>query len=153
MDACVPLLPYFTYVHAPIQQKNTLDDEEKTDQNLRQQFGERWVRQPSSKLNEQWKQEIAKMFKFLEETKKTDLMLANRFEENAQLFELLSQSPDEIRQAIQSQHSDSCTSPTGNETARQNLAAVCSQIESMKADRNSLQDQLEHFQLPKDVCT
>ncbi|KAA0189206.1 Programmed cell death 6-interacting protein [Fasciolopsis buskii] len=132
-------------------QKNTLEDEEKTDQNLRQQFGERWVRQPSSKLNEQWKQEIAKMFKFLEETKKTDLMLANRFEENAQLFELLSKSSDEIRQAIKDQQTDTCSSPHGNETARQNLAAVCSQIESMKADRNSLQDQLEHFQLPGEV--
>lgn len=72
----ITLLRCFSIVHfahdlIPMQQKNTLEDEEKTDQNLRQQFGERWVRQPSSKLNEQWKQEIAKMFKFLEEVSLT----------------------------------------------------------------------------------
>ncbi|VDP84054.1 unnamed protein product [Echinostoma caproni] len=135
------------------QQKTTLEDEEKNDNNLRQQFGERWVRQPSSKLNEQWKQDIDKMFKFLEETKKTDQVLANRFEEQSYYFELLSKSDDEIREAIKSQNTDSCSSPTGNEAARQKLAAVCSQIETLKSDRNSLQDQLEKFKLPQEICT
>ncbi|KAF8561452.1 hypothetical protein P879_08519 [Paragonimus westermani] len=134
------------------QQQTTLDDEEKTDDNLRAQFGERWTRQPSRKLNEQWRNDIQKMCNFLVETEKTDKMLASRFEEHAALFELLSKSDDEILATLRSAH-DSSTSPSGSESGRQALAQLCSQVESLKADRNSLTEQFDALKLPETVVS
>jgi programmed cell death 6-interacting protein len=133
------------------QQQSTLDDEENTDVNLRKQFGDRWTRQPSRKLNEQWRNDIAKMLNFLVETEKTDKSLASRFEEQSDLFELISKSDEEITAAVQSHCEADLSSPTGNENQRQELAAVCSQIETLKTDRGSLSDQLGNFQLSDDV--
>ncbi|TGZ66406.1 hypothetical protein CRM22_005345 [Opisthorchis felineus] len=129
------------------QQQTTLDDEEKTDNNLKQQFGDRWTRQPSSKLNAQWRQDIAKMIAFLGQAAETDKMLAKRFEQDLPMFELLSKSNDEILAAIRGESAVSASSPTGNEAAREALARTCSQIESLKADRNSLTDQLNAMKL------
>ncbi|KAF6778551.1 hypothetical protein AHF37_02065 [Paragonimus kellicotti] len=134
------------------QQQTTLDDEEKTDDNLRAQFGERWTRQPSRKLNEQWRNDIQKMCNFLVETEKTDKMLASRFEENVALFELLSKSDDEILATLRSAH-DSSTSLSGSESGRQALAQLCSQVESLKADRNSLTEQFDALKLPETVVS
>ncbi|GAA36539.2 programmed cell death 6-interacting protein [Clonorchis sinensis] len=129
------------------QQQTTLDDEEKTDNNLKQQFGDRWTRQPSSKLNAQWRQDIAKMIAFLGQAAETDKMLAKRFEQDLPMFELLSKSNDEILAAICGESAVSASSPTGNEAAREALARTCSQIESLKADRNSLTDQMNAMKL------
>ncbi|CAH8628319.1 unnamed protein product [Dicrocoelium dendriticum] len=133
------------------QQANTLDDEEKTDENLRKQFGERWTRKPSKELNEQWRKDIQKMLNFLVETEKTDAMLANRFEEQAYFYELLSKTDLEIVGAIKDAQDGSGSSPTGNESSRQALAQVCSQIETLKGDRHSLCDQFEALQLPESI--
>ncbi|OON21579.1 BRO1-like domain protein [Opisthorchis viverrini] len=133
-----------------IWQQTTLDDEEKTDNNLKQQFGDRWTRQPSSKLNAQWRQDIAKMIAFLGQAAETDKMLAKRFEQDLPMFELLSKSNDEILAAIRGESAVSASSPTGNEAAREALARTCSQIESLKADRNSLTDQMNAMKLSED---
>ncbi|CAL8084218.1 unnamed protein product [Calicophoron daubneyi] len=135
------------------QQQTTLDDEENTDANLKKQFGDRWTRQPSRKLNEQWRNDIAKMLGFLVETQKTDRSLATRFEEQSELFELLSKPDEQLAAAVKSHQQLDSSCPTGNEAQRQELAAVCSQIETLKTDRGSLSDQLGSFQLPDDVQT
>ncbi|KER18627.1 hypothetical protein T265_12211 [Opisthorchis viverrini] len=79
-------------------------------------------------------------------------MLAKRFEQDLPMFELLSKSNDEILAAIRGESAVSASSPTGNEAAREALARTCSQIESLKADRNSLTDQMNAMKLSEDFC-
>ncbi|BHF64408.1 Rhophilin, Rho GTPase binding protein [Sparganum proliferum] len=130
---------------------STVDEEEKTDNDLRKQYGDKWNRAPSNKLNASWRQEIAKHKALLEQASITDKALIDRYHANENDFKKLCQSDEEIKDLIRnSDEPSSPSSPTGSK-GREKLRELCRDIETMKDERKELQQQLQALKLPDEL--
>ncbi|KAM7537810.1 hypothetical protein Aperf_G00000075938 [Anoplocephala perfoliata] len=133
---------------------STLDEEEKTDNDLRQKYGDKWNRQESSKLNAGWRGELAKHRELLTQARQTDKGLKERFNSQESSFNHLSSSPDELRRYImsaESQGSNAAPETGGSSSQKQALKALCDRIDAMKKERVDLQKQLEETALPESL--
>lgn len=132
-------------------EESTLEEEEKSDDNLRAQYGEKWIRKPSKDLTVCWRQDIQKFKAFLETTQQTDASLMTRYKQYEKEFEILSKSSVDLKAYVTSHGElNESTQHNGNETTREELCRVCDQIEVLKAERADLLDQLELVDLPPD---
>ncbi|VDL99854.1 unnamed protein product [Schistocephalus solidus] len=130
---------------------STIDEEEKTDDDLRKQYGDKWNRAPSSKLNASWRQEIAKHKALLDQASATDKALTDRYHANEHEFKMLCNSEDELKHLIRNSAEPSSPScPTGSK-GQEKLRELCRDIGTMKDERKELQQQLQSLKLPDEL--
>ncbi|VDD82790.1 unnamed protein product [Mesocestoides corti] len=133
---------------------STIDEEEKTDNDLRARYAEKWDRQSSSKLNAGWRAEISKHRQLLQQASQTDSGLKTRFNSQESSFERLSASESDLREyissAMEGQNAPTATSG-GNPKNRSALLTLCTKVDSMKKERADLQKQLEQAKLPESL--
>ncbi|KAH9282692.1 Programmed cell death 6-interacting protein [Echinococcus granulosus] len=132
---------------------STIEEEEKTDNELREQFGDKWNRQQSSKLNSGWRAEIAKHRQLLQQAGQTDKGLKERFSVQEASFDHFSGSESELREYITSEmeKQGSSTVLGGSSSKKKALCALCNQVDTMKKERVDLQKQLEQIKLPESL--
>ncbi|CAH8501141.1 unnamed protein product [Schistosoma turkestanicum] len=125
-------------------EKCSLDNEENSDNSLRKQYGERWVRKPSSELNKMWRSDIQKCLSLLEQTTKTDTTLVERYEKHKEHLEMLSKPEDELKELIESILESTESEPQDkNEGLKSELTQLCNNLEAVKTERNDLTEQLK----------
>ncbi|VUZ50688.1 unnamed protein product [Hymenolepis diminuta] len=133
---------------------STLNEEERTDNELRMKYGDKWNRQESSKLNTQWKAELDKHRELLNQAGKTDKGLKDRFNSQEASFSVLSGSTSDLSKYILSKMGNECSSPssdTGSSSKKRVLKNLCDQVENMKKERVDLVKQLEETTLPESL--
>lgn len=132
---------------------STIDEEEKTDNELRSKYGEKWNRQHSSKLNAQWRAEIEKPRQLLKQASQTDKELTDRFQVQEATFEHLSVPEPELCEYVISEMDKQGSSPVqgGSSSKRKALRELCEQVDGMKKERNDLQKQIEQMTLPESL--
>ncbi|VDN96252.1 unnamed protein product [Rodentolepis nana] len=125
---------------------STLNEEEKTDDELRRKYGDKWNRQESSKLNSQWKAELDKHRELLNQAGATDKGLKDRFNTHEASFTVLSGSTSDLTEYIVGKMGNECSNSS---TDKRSLKNLCDQIENMKKERLDLMKQLEETTLPE----
>ncbi|VDK38966.1 unnamed protein product [Taenia asiatica] len=132
---------------------STMDEEEKTDNDLREKYGVKWNRQQSSKLNSGWRAEIVKHRQLLEQASQTDKGLKERFSVQEASFGHLSGSESELREYVTSEMEKQGSSVAlgGSSSKAKALRDLCNQVDTMKKERVDLQKQLEQMKLPESL--
>ena len=132
---------------------STLDEEEKTDNELRKQYGEKWNRQLSSMLNAQWRGDIEKHRQLLKQASETDKILTERFKTQESTFEHLSVAESDLREYVTSEMDKQGSSPVaeGSSSKRKALRELCDKVDEIKRERNDLQKQIEQMKLPESL--
>ncbi|KAK4471301.1 hypothetical protein MN116_004741 [Schistosoma mekongi] len=135
-------------------EKSALDDEEKSDDSLRTQYGERWSRKPSKELNKSWRSDIQKCLNLLEQTTKTDASLLERYEKYKKELEMLSKPEDTLKTLIQSEierTEDDADVGNNNVELKSELTDLCKKLEDLKLERNQLIEQLKLIDYSPDL--
>lgn len=70
-----------------------MDDEEKSDTQLRDQFKERWTRTPSATLTKPMREEAMKYRTILDTAIQADIIVREKYEKNKNAITLLSKPP------------------------------------------------------------
>ncbi len=63
---------------------------------MRQKYGNRWNRMPSSSINAQFKQNIQEYTAKMQQAVQTDNIIESKFKEHGQAFALLSKTKNEL---------------------------------------------------------
>ncbi|XP_013400625.1 programmed cell death 6-interacting protein [Lingula anatina] len=116
-----------------------LDEEQASDDQLRQQFKERWTRTPSIKLTEPIRAEAAKYQGILDNAIKADGIVKAKYSENERAIKLLS-NPGELKSALPSASPAAALkdSPTVKE-----LRTLMQQVEAIKAERDAIEMEIK----------
>ncbi|XP_063230755.1 programmed cell death 6-interacting protein [Bacillus rossius redtenbacheri] len=118
-----------------------LRDEQESDDQLREQFKERWTRTPSSKLTETFRANAAKYREIIENAVKADRVVQGKFEAHRRGMQLLSQDAHEMAAAVPT------AGPGGaglhDTSAARQLRGLVEQVETLKAERDAIEHELK----------
>ncbi|XP_054162646.1 programmed cell death 6-interacting protein-like [Oppia nitens] len=124
--------------------ERALNVEEESDDNLRTQFKERWTRTPSSKLNQNWKEHIAKYRSILQNAIEADNKVKQKFSAHYQKMQLLSSgSPNTLANAIPS--GSGSGSSFQNHPVVSKLKTLMSNVEVIKNEREVLESEIKNM--------
>ncbi|XP_025081539.1 programmed cell death 6-interacting protein-like isoform X2 [Pomacea canaliculata] len=118
----------------------TLDDEEKSDTQLREQFKERWTRTPSAVLTKPMRDEASKYRTILDTAIQADRIVREKYNSHKQAITLLSKPPGELEKSLPA---------AGNVGALQGSAVVkelrklCEEVETIKAEREVIENEIK----------
>ncbi|KAJ4450416.1 hypothetical protein ANN_01840 [Periplaneta americana] len=118
-----------------------LRDEKESDDQLREQFKERWTRTPSEKLTETFLANMNKYREIINNAMKADKVVRDKFESHLRGMELLSKGPDEMQNAVPSAGPGG--SSVQNSSAVQQLRKLMEDVETIKAERDSIECELK----------
>lgn len=115
-----------------------LNEEEQSDQQLRNQFKERWTRTKSETLNGMFRTSVSKYREIINNAVSADKVVRQKFEANTSYVELLSKSPNELAAAI----------PAGGDDVRSSSAVLrlrqlMEGVETLKAERDVIESELK----------
>lgn len=79
-----------------MQTERMVRDEKESDDQLREQFKERWTRTPSDRLTETFHANLAKYREITNNAMQADKVVRDKFESHRRGMELLTKGPDEI---------------------------------------------------------
>ena len=80
--------------------EQTIEEEEKEDNQLRAQHGQRWTRMPSASVNGQYKQSLFDYKQKMQMAGATDAQIKQKFESNKSSFDLLSKTRADVAAMI-----------------------------------------------------
>ncbi|ESO86831.1 hypothetical protein LOTGIDRAFT_207048 [Lottia gigantea] len=117
-----------------------LDDEEKSDNQLREQFKERWSRTKSDVLTKPMREEAAKYGAILNNAVQADRIVHEKFEKHKNAISILSKPRNEMEKALPSASPGAAlqSSPVVQQL-RQHMEAV----ETLKAERDVVETELK----------
>ncbi len=118
-----------------------LDEEKKSDEQLRGQFGERWKRTASSKLTEGFSDNLAKYRQILANATSADAVVKSKFEAHRRGIDLLSRSEDELEAAVplaSRAAADESRSPAADQ-----LRQLMRQVADVKSEREAVESELK----------
>ncbi|XP_076437173.1 programmed cell death 6-interacting protein-like isoform X2 [Babylonia areolata] len=121
----------------------SLEAEEKSDNQLRDQFKERWTRTASQALTKPMREEASKYRTILDTAIQADKIVRDKYDANKQAMMLLSKSPAEIEQALPA--AGNAGALQGNPIV-QELRQMCEQVETIKAEREVIENELKNAQ-------
>jgi programmed cell death 6-interacting protein len=84
------------------QAERMIRDEKESDDQLRDQFKERWTRTPSDKLTESFHASMAKYRDIINNAMQADKVIWDKFETHRRGMELLTKGPNEMQTAVPS---------------------------------------------------
>ncbi|XP_026475185.1 programmed cell death 6-interacting protein [Ctenocephalides felis] len=115
-----------------------LDEEESSDNSLREQFKEKWIRMPSAKITQPLKANTDKYQQIINNATQADNTVKQKFQTYLEGMELLSKSNEELRAAIPS--GGPCVSDCQSVTTLRNLMET---VETIKAERDVIESELK----------
>jgi programmed cell death 6-interacting protein len=115
-----------------------LNEEEQSDNQLRNQFKEKWTRTKSESLNGMFRTSVTKYREIINNAVAADKVVRQKFENNSRYIELLSKSPSELHAAI----------PAGGENVQSSSAVIklrhlMESVETIKAERDVIESELK----------
>lgn len=115
-----------------------MKEEQESDNQLRNQFKERWTRTSSDKLNEMFRTSASKYREIINNAITADRVVRQKFEDNSHGIEMLSKSPSELHQAI----------PAGGGSINKGpavsaLRSLMDTVETIKAERDVIESELK----------
>ncbi|GFG30115.1 hypothetical protein Cfor_09518 [Coptotermes formosanus] len=116
-------------------------DEKESDDQLREQFKERWTRTPSDKLTETFRANMAKYREIINNATQADKVVRDKFESHRRGMELLTKGPDEILAVLPSAGSGG--SNVKNSSAVFQLRKLMEDVETIKAERDTIECELK----------
>ncbi|XP_067617423.1 programmed cell death 6-interacting protein isoform X2 [Eurosta solidaginis] len=116
-----------------------LDEERDSDNQLRNQFKQKWTRIPSDKLTEMFRTNAKKYREVITNAIEADKVVRQKFENNQKGIELLSMRPEQIQQAIPSAGG----SVDPNCASVQKLKTLMEAVETIKAERDAIELELK----------
>ncbi|KAI1289744.1 Programmed cell death 6-interacting protein [Halotydeus destructor] len=121
----------------------SLKAEEDSDNSLRQQFGARWTRTPSNKLNTYWKDHVTKYRSIIQNAIAADEKVKQKYGSHSQKIKLLSEGTD--RQIIDALPSggQGGNSLRDADSTRQ-LHRLMDEVEAMKTEREVIESELKN---------
>ncbi|GLG92649.1 Programmed cell death 6-interacting protein [Gryllus bimaculatus] len=117
-----------------------LQEEKSSDDQLREQFKERWSRTPSERLTESFRTNLAKYREIINNAVSADAVVRNKFDAHKRGMELLCGSPDQLQAAVPS------AGPGGavrDSAAVQELRRLMEEVETLKAERDVIESELK----------
>lgn len=115
-----------------------MKEEQESDQQLRNQFKERWTRTSSDKLNEMFRTSASKYREIINNAIAADKVVRQKFEDNAYGIELLSKSPDELHQSI-----PAGSGSVNNSQAVMRLRSLMEAVDTIKVERDVIEAELK----------
>nr|CAH7717144.1 unnamed protein product [Callosobruchus chinensis] len=115
-----------------------LEEERSSDDQLRQQFKEKWTRTPSEKLTEMFRSNSAKYRQIINNAIQADKVVKEKFETHRRGIELLSGGPGAIEGALPSGGSQNLDS-----SAVSTLRQLMEEVETIKAEREATEAELK----------
>ncbi|PNF20765.1 Programmed cell death 6-interacting protein [Cryptotermes secundus] len=116
-------------------------NEKESDDQLREQFKERWTRTPSDKLTETFHANMAKYREIINNAMQADKLIRDKFESHHRGIELLSKGPDDLLAFVPS------AGPGGNNvknsSAVHQLRKLMEDVETIKAERDTIECELK----------
>ncbi|KAK3106570.1 hypothetical protein FSP39_022711 [Pinctada imbricata] len=122
---------------------NMLDEEEKSDNQLREQFKEKWSRTPSDKLTKPMKDESMKYRQILDTAIHADKVVQEKYMKHKPAIDILSKSPGDIEKSLPS---GSSMSGSQNSGCVQDLKKMMEEVETIKAEREVMENELKQAQ-------
>ncbi|XP_011205291.2 programmed cell death 6-interacting protein [Bactrocera dorsalis] len=116
-----------------------LDEERDSDNQLRNQFKQKWTRIPSDKLTEMFRTNAKKYREVITNAIEADKIVRQKFETNQKGIELLSMAPEQIQEAMPA----SGGSVDQNCSSVQRLKSLMEAVETIKAERDSIELELK----------
>lgn len=116
-------------------------DEKESDDQLREQFKERWTRTPSDKLTETFCANMAKYREIINNATQADKVVREKFESHRRGMELLTKGSDEILAVLPSAGSGG--SNVKNSSAVFQLRKLMEDVETIKAERDTIECELK----------
>lgn len=116
-----------------------LNEERDSDNQLRNQFKERWTRIPSEKLTEMFRSNSKKYGEVITNAVEADKVVRQKFEKHTRGIELLSMSPEQIHESIPSAAGNVNT----NSASVQRLKKLMESVETMKVERDVIESELK----------
>ncbi|KAG8310621.1 Rhophilin, Rho GTPase binding protein [Homalodisca vitripennis] len=117
-----------------------LNDERQSDDQLREQFKDRWNRIPSVKLTETFRSNMQKYRTIIDNATQADKTVRDKYETHRRGMELLSEGPAVMAASVPHAGGggvDNNTSSAGR------LRALMEQVETMKAERDAIECELK----------
>lgn len=115
-----------------------LNEEKESDDQLRNQFKEKWTRTPSDKLTEVFRSSAAKYREIINNAITADKVVRQKFESNLNAIEMLSKSPNELHNII-----PEGSGVVSNSSSVMKLRALMESVETMKAERDVIESELK----------
>ncbi|KDR23230.1 programmed cell death 6-interacting protein [Zootermopsis nevadensis] len=116
-------------------------DEKESDDQLRNQFKERWTRTPSDRLTETFRANMGKYREIINNAMQADKVIRDKFESHRRGMELLTKGPTEMLAAVPS------AGPGGsnvqNSSAVHHLRKLMEDVETIKAERDTVECELK----------
>nr|XP_002123877.1 programmed cell death 6-interacting protein-like [Ciona intestinalis] len=116
-----------------------LNDEQSSDAELREKFGDKWRRKPSAELTVPLRQEMSKYQTIIENAQKADAIIRGKYEDNKEGISLLCLPPDQLKNAIPS---SSPVAALKGHPVVQELKQLCEQVNTLKAEREVMETEL-----------
>ncbi|XP_027205732.2 programmed cell death 6-interacting protein-like protein AliX [Dermatophagoides pteronyssinus] len=123
--------------------ERSLNAEEESDSKLRSQFKDKWTRTQSNKLNQTWRSHIAKYRSIIEKAVEADKKLKGNYDMNIEKIRLLSSPSNALASAIPSNQSGGSSI---DDSAVQALRQLMLQVDSLKRERESLENDLKNIE-------
>lgn len=116
-----------------------LNDERDSDNQLRQQFKERWTRKPSDELTEMFRANAGKYREIINNALTADKVVRDKFDSHIKCIDLLSKSQDELQNAVPA----SAGGNVANTNAVQKLRQLMEAVDTIKAERDAIENELQ----------
>uniref|UniRef100_H2YHW8 BRO1 domain-containing protein n=1 Tax=Ciona savignyi TaxID=51511 RepID=H2YHW8_CIOSA len=116
-----------------------LNDEQSSDAELREKFGEKWRRKPSAELTLPLRQEMSKYQTIIENAQKADGIIRAKYTDNKVGIELLCLPVEKLKNAVPS--SSPLAALKGHPVV-QELKQLCEQVGTIKAEREVMETEL-----------
>uniref|UniRef100_A0A1B6KGS5 BRO1 domain-containing protein n=1 Tax=Graphocephala atropunctata TaxID=36148 RepID=A0A1B6KGS5_9HEMI len=118
-----------------------LNDEKQSDDQLREQFKERWKRIPSAKLTETFRSNALKYRSIIDNATQADRSVRDKYEAHKRGMELLSEGPAVMAASVP--HGGGGGTMVNNTSSVARLRALLEQVETMKAERDAIECELK----------
>ncbi|CAK8671406.1 unnamed protein product [Clavelina lepadiformis] len=120
-----------------------LNEEQASDAELREKFGEKWRRKPSAELTSPLRQEAAKYQTIIENAQKADAIIRGKYEENKEGITLLCLPEPQLKNAVPS--ASPVAALKDHEVVRE-LRQLCEQVETLKVEREVMETEIKTAQ-------
>ncbi|XP_059160822.1 programmed cell death 6-interacting protein-like isoform X2 [Physella acuta] len=117
-----------------------LDDEEKSDQQLREQFKERWSRTPSASLTKPMREEAMKYKSILDTAIQADHIVKGKYDAHKNAIFLLSKPKGELEAALPAA---SAAASLQNSPVVKHLRELLEQVNTIKAERDVIESEIK----------
>ncbi|XP_050463893.1 programmed cell death 6-interacting protein [Cataglyphis hispanica] len=139
LDAAMKELPDLLQRNKELldESERMLQEERESDNQLREQFKERWKRTPSARLTEQFTSNLQKYREIINNAVTADKVVREKYENNKEGMEILSLDEDELTRIV----------PQGSAVQESNvviqLRKLMDDVETLKAERDAIESEFK----------